>query len=101
MRHLTGQPYALAPGGEPHHEAVGPLRAALARHPALAGRDSPAHTDRLEDRLNRAWVAAQAASPWRYAETGAVPPDLVLDVEAAIRGFDDGVMRARTVRAAG
>lgn len=102
LRHLTGQPYALAPGGEPHHEAVGPLRTALARHPALAGRDdSPPDLDRLEVRVNRAWAAAQAASSWRYAETGVVLPDLVLDAESAIRAFDARSMHARAIRAAG
>ncbi len=101
LRHLTGQPYALAPGGEPHHEAVGPLRTALARHPALAGREPPPDLEQLTDRVNRAWAAAQTASPWRYAETGAVLPDLLLDSEAAIRSFDDEPMRARAIRAAG
>jgi transcriptional regulator with XRE-family HTH domain len=101
LRHLTGQPYALAPGGEPHHEAVGPLRSALARHPALSRADEPPNLDRLAARVERAWKAAQAASPWRYAETGAVLPDLVLDVESAVRAYDDTSQRDRAVRAAG
>ncbi|PZS32978.1 MAG: XRE family transcriptional regulator [Pseudonocardiales bacterium] len=101
LRHLTGQPYALSPGGEPHHEAVGPLRTALARHPALAGRELPPNLGQLTERVNRAWAAAQAASPWRYAETGAVLPDLLLDAEAAIRAFTDERMHARAVRTAG
>jgi transcriptional regulator with XRE-family HTH domain len=101
LRHLTGQPYALAPGGEPHHEAVAPLRAALARHPALAPPSEPPDLDRLGARVERAWSAAQAASPWRYAETGAILPDLVLDSETAVRAYDDPGQRDRAVRAAG
>jgi hypothetical protein len=101
LRELTGQPYALGPGGQPRHEAVGPLRAALARHPALFGATEPADLDRLEARVRRAWSAAQAASPWRYAETGTVLPGLVLDVEAAMRGYTDRSARDRAVRAAG
>jgi transcriptional regulator with XRE-family HTH domain len=101
LRELTGQPYALGPGGQPRHEAVGPLRAALARHPALSRPTEPPDLDRLETRVHRAWSAAQAASPWRYAETGAVLPDLVLDVEAAMRGYTDRPDHDRAVRAAG
>ena len=106
LRELTGQPYALGPGGQPRHEAVGPLRAALARHPALFGAaelraTQPPDLDRLETRVRRAWSAAQAASPWRYAETGTVLPDLVLDVEAAMRGYTGRSERDRAVRAAG
>jgi transcriptional regulator with XRE-family HTH domain len=101
LRELTGQPYALGPGGQPRHEAVGPLRAALARHPALSRPSEPPDLDRLEARVRRAWSAAQAASPWRYAETGAVLPDLVLDVEAAMRGYTDRPDHDRAVRAAG
>jgi len=101
LRHLTGQPYALAPGGEPIHEAVGPLRSALARHPALAQAGEPPDLDWLAARAERAWSAAQTASPWRYDETGAILPDLVLDAESAVRMYDDGPQRDRVIRAAG
>jgi transcriptional regulator with XRE-family HTH domain len=101
LRHLTGQPYALAPGGEPHHDAVGPLRSALARHPALTRVSEPPDLDQLAARVERAWNAAQTASPWRYAETGAVLPDLVLDAESVVRAFDDPSQRDRAVRTAG
>lgn len=95
LRHLTGLPLALTPGGQPRHEAVGPLRAAMARHPVLLPPAEMTDLDRLSRRVNAAWSAAQVASPWRYAHTGAVLPDLVVDVEAALRSGLDSRRAAR------
>lgn len=95
LRHLTGLPLPMAPGGEPRHEAVGPLRAAIARHPVLRPAGPVPDLDQLDRRVQAAWSAAQAASPWRYAHTGAVLPELVVDAEAAARASLDPARAAR------
>ena len=98
LRELTGLPMAMSPGGEPRHESVGPLRAVLARHPVLLPAAEPPNVDRLATRVQAAWQAAQDSSPWRYAHTGAVLPELIADVEVAVRA---GVDRRRAARLAG
>lgn len=97
LRDLTGLPLPLSPGGVPRHDAVGPVRLALARHPALR-LEPPPDLDQLTERVRAAWTGAQAASPWRYAATGALLPGLIADVEAAARADVD---RRRAARLAG
>jgi len=100
LRDITGQPLSAGPNGQPRHEAVEMLRPVLVRHPSLLPASDPPALDELERRTERAWDAAQASSPWRYAHTGAVLPDLVSDAERAVRGYDGDELR-RAVAVAG
>lgn len=95
LRDLTGVPLPLSPGGEPRHEAVGPLRVALALHPVLLPASSPVELDDLADRVGRAWNGWEAASPWRCAATGVLLPDLVTEAAGALRSSSDQTRAAR------
>jgi transcriptional regulator with XRE-family HTH domain len=95
LRDLTGVPLPLTPGGEPRHEAVGPLRAALALHPVLLPAAAPVGLEALASRMRHAWTGWEAATPWRCGATGALLPDLVTDAAAAVRFGDDRPRAAR------
>jgi len=97
LRDLTGVPLPLSPGGEPRHEAVGPLRAALVRHPVTRPGPAP-DVEVLSGRVHAAWTAWQSPTPWRYAQTGAVLPGLVEGVESVMRADAD---RRRSARLGG
>src|SRR5215468_5621170 len=94
LRDLTGQPLVLGPNGQPRHEAVAALRPALVRHLSLLPTsDPPPDIGELERKVERVWDAAQAPSPWRYAHTGAMLPEIVTEAERAVRAYDDEDLR--------
>lgn len=87
LREITGAPVTAGPNGRPRHEAVETVRLALLRHPTLLPAVSALPVTELARRVTAAWDAAQTASPWRYAHTGAVLPDLIAQAEQAIRVY--------------
>jgi transcriptional regulator with XRE-family HTH domain len=100
LRSLTGQPFALGPDGARRHESIDAVRSVLLRHPSLLPTESPPKLDALERRVEQAWDVAQTASAFRYAQTGALLPELISGAERAVRGYD-GRERRRAVAAAG
>lgn len=96
LRDLTGQPLTAGPDGLPHHESIGRIRPALLRHPSLIPTAAPPDVAVLARRVEAAWDAYQAPSPWRYAHAGAVLPDLITGAELAVRASpeDAGVLDA-------
>jgi len=83
LRELTGVPLPLVPDGVRGHPAAGAVRAAMTDY-ARPGGEPPA-LDRLAERIEQTWEIWQAPSPWRYAQVGQNLPDLIRDIQRAVR----------------
>lgn len=83
LRDLTGVPFPLMPDGRRGHPAADAVyRALMDRCPICA---ETADLNGLDGRIERAWQTWQEPSPFRYDAVGQQLPELLRQVQAAVR----------------
>jgi transcriptional regulator with XRE-family HTH domain len=97
LRELTGVPLPLVPDGARNHPSTDAVRAAMHERPPSTGEAPPLAG--LAEQIERTWEAWQTPSQWRYAVVGQQLPELIRDVQRALR-LHSGDERRQALRQA-